>query len=78
MSFELALKTCAAETEALLDSLLPETASPALRVMQSMRYAALGQGKRLRPFLVVESAALFGVPRQQALRVGAALECVHC
>ena len=78
MSFELALKTCAAEADALLDSLLPETASPALRVMQSMRYAALGQGKRLRPFLVVESAALFGVPRQQALRVGAALECVHC
>jgi farnesyl diphosphate synthase len=78
LSFELALKTCAAETDALLDSLLPETSSPALRVMQSMRYAALGQGKRLRPFLVVESAALFGVPRERALRVGAALECVHC
>lgn len=78
MSFELALKTCAAETDALLDSLLPETASPARRVMQSMRYAALGQGKRLRPFLVVESAALFDVPRDRALRVGAALECVHC
>jgi farnesyl diphosphate synthase len=43
-----------------------------------MRYSALGQGKRLRPFLVVESAALFGVPRQRALRAGAALECVHC
>ncbi|MCA3555667.1 MAG: polyprenyl synthetase family protein [Aestuariivirga sp.] len=43
-----------------------------------MRYAALGQGKRLRPFLVVESATLFGVPRERALRTGAALECVHC
>src|SRR5205807_10112805 len=43
-----------------------------------MRYASLGAGKRFRPFLVVESAALFGVPRQQALSVGAALECVHC
>jgi farnesyl diphosphate synthase len=43
-----------------------------------MRYASLGAGKRFRPFLVVESAALFGVPRQQALAVGAALECVHC
>ncbi|MCA3573296.1 MAG: polyprenyl synthetase family protein [Aestuariivirga sp.] len=43
-----------------------------------MRYAALGQGKRLRPFLVVETAALFDVPRQYSLRAGAALECVHC
>ena len=31
-----------------------------------------------RPFLVVESAALFEVPRQNALMAGAALECVHC
>src|SRR4051794_24803351 len=43
-----------------------------------MRYASLGAGKRFRPFLVTESAALFGVPRQQALLAGAALECVHC
>ena len=43
-----------------------------------MRYAALGAGKRLRPFLVIESARLFNVPPARALRVGAALECVHC
>ena len=43
-----------------------------------MRYAVLGAGKRLRPFLVLESARLFSVPQSQALRVGAALECVHC
>jgi len=43
-----------------------------------MRYASLGAGKRFRPFLVVESAGLFGVPRQQSLMAGAALECVHC
>src|SRR5947209_5487702 len=43
-----------------------------------MRYASLGAGKRFRPFLVVETAALFGVPRQHALMAGAALECVHC
>ena len=43
-----------------------------------MRYSSLGGGKRFRPFLVVESAALFGVPRQNALMAGAALECVHC
>ena len=78
MSFEEALAACASETEALLEQLLPVTATPARRVVEAMRYAALGQGKRLRPFLVVQSAALFDVPRAQALRVGAALECVHC
>jgi farnesyl diphosphate synthase len=43
-----------------------------------MRYSSLGGGKRFRPFLVVESAALFEVPHGNALMVGAALECVHC
>lgn len=78
MSFHDALSLCAAETDALLDRLLPADGFPARRVTEAMRYSALGQGKRLRPFLVVESSALFGVPRAQALRVGAALECVHC
>src|SRR5258707_747403 len=43
-----------------------------------MRYASLGGGKRFRPFLVVESAALFAVPRELSLMAAAALECVHC
>jgi farnesyl diphosphate synthase len=43
-----------------------------------MRYSSLNGGKRFRPFLVVESANLLGVPRRNALMVGAALECVHC
>ena len=74
MSFEDALAAAARETTALLDTLLP----PSGRLLNAMRYAALGPGKRLRPFLVIETAALFGVPRDRALRVGAALECVHC
>ena len=78
MSFEDALLRCAEETSALLDSLLPLDATPARRLVEAMRYAALGEGKRLRPLLVVESAAVFDVPRERALRVGAALECVHC
>ena len=78
MSFQHALSRCAAETDSLLDQLLPAGATPARRVIDAMRYAALGQGKRLRPFLLVEAATLFGVPRQRALRAGAALECVHC
>src|SRR5215470_433058 len=77
------LNAVAADTEKLLDRLLgpqvaeAETARPA-RLMEAMRYASLGGGKRLRPFLVVETAALFQVRRERALMVGAALECVHC
>ena len=78
MSFQHALSSAAADTDALLDRLLPPGGFPAPRVTEAMRYAALGEGKRLRPFLTVESAALFGVPRERALRAGAALECVHC
>ena len=78
MSFELALHQAAQATDALLDQLLPLEASPARRIMEAVRYAALGPGKRLRPFLLVEAASLFDVPRQQSLRAGAALECIHC
>jgi len=74
--FETALREAAAATDALLEQLLAESASP--RLLSAMRYAALGAGKRLRPFLVIESARLFNVPAASALRVGAALECVHC
>ena len=54
-----------------------ELSRPA-RLIEAMRYSSLGGGKRFRPFLVVESAALFAVPRSRALTAGAALECVHC
>lgn len=69
--------------ESLLDRLLcpelleGEIARPPI-LMAAMRHGALGGGKRLRPFLVVETAALFGSDPQQALRAGAALELVHC
>ena len=59
-----------------MDQLLP--ALPDNRLRQATRYAVLGQGKRLRPFLVMQSAWLFDVPEDQALRVGAALEALHC
>jgi farnesyl diphosphate synthase len=81
--FQDRLGAVAQDTEALLDRLLApapidgERARPA-RLIEAMRYASLGGGKRLRPFLVVESAALFQVARQHALMAGAALECVHC
>jgi farnesyl diphosphate synthase len=77
------LNSVAAEIETLLDRLLAKTtvegerARPQ-RLLDAMRYASLGGGKRFRPFLVVATSALFDVPRERALMAGAALECVHC
>ncbi|TYO89152.1 polyprenyl synthetase family protein [Oceanicella actignis] len=69
------LGAAAAEVEAALDALLPAAAEGP--VAEAMRWAALGGGKRLRAFLALESAALCGAPRQDALRAAAAVECVH-
>jgi farnesyl diphosphate synthase len=82
-AFTARLTEIAEQTESLLDRLLApalpegEWARPK-RLLETMRYGSLAGGKRFRPFLVVESAALFGVPRPQALMAGAALEFVHC
>ena len=61
----------------MLDTLLPKDDVPEARLFEAMRYATLGGGKRLRPFLVVTSGALFDVPEKQALRVGCAIELIH-
>jgi farnesyl diphosphate synthase len=77
------LDEVARDIERRLDELLSaepaegEVVRPA-RLLAAMRHGCLGGGKRLRPFIVVESAALFAVPRERALLAGAALECVHC
>jgi farnesyl diphosphate synthase len=60
-----------------LDTLIPRVQGPEARLMSAMRYAALGGGKRLRPFLVLETGRLFGVDERCLLRVAAALECIH-
>jgi farnesyl diphosphate synthase len=76
--FQDQLSRTADETEILLDRLLNLGPSAPTRLLEAMRYATLGGGKRFRPFLVVASASLFGVPRSQALMAAAALECIHC
>jgi farnesyl diphosphate synthase len=81
--FATRLAAVATDTETLLAQLLDaeplpgETARPE-RLLAAMRHAVLGGGKRLRPFLLVETAALFGARRDGALLAGAALECLHC
>ena len=68
----------AALVEAAIDRILPATERSEAPLWNAMRYGALGGGKRLRPFLVLESAALFGVEVEYALRAGVAVELIHC
>jgi farnesyl diphosphate synthase len=76
------LSAVAAEIEGLLDGLLRakptgEGAISPVRLLEAMRYATLFGGKRLRPFLVIETSRLFGVEASAALMTAAAIECVH-
>ncbi len=58
--------------------LLPETDLPEARLYEAMRYGTLTGGKRMRPFLLMSSAALFNVDPKRARRAAAAIEFVHC
>ena len=82
-AFAKRLSQVGAEVEAALDAILTPTARAGElarpeRLMAAMRYSALGGGKRLRPFLTIETARALGVEGEGPLRAGAALECVHC
>jgi len=72
-----ALRRRAAQVEEALDGLLPLPEGSEARLMEAMRYATLGGGKRLRGFLVLESAALFAVSETCAARAAAAVEMLH-
>lgn len=73
-----AMAALAASLEDVLDRLLPEDEAPERQLVEAMRYATLDGGKRIRPFLTTQSAGLFGVSSNSAMRTGAALEMVHC
>ena len=75
--FAAALADAAQLTDAALERLIPAPPGLEARVFEAMRYAALGPGKRLRPFLVLASAHLFSVAQRSALQVAAAIELVH-
>ena len=60
-----------------LDQLLPRASGPESRLTEAMRYAALGPGKRLRPYFAMEAAKLFDIEERPVLRAACALECVH-
>ena len=85
MTFAQSLARAAALTEATLERLLSEKSligeapePQAGRLIAAMHHAVLGGGKRVRPLLVLESAALFGVTPERAAATAAALELIHC
>ena len=71
------LSAAASRTDLALAELLPAAEGPEARLAEAMRYAVLGPGKRLRPFLVFEAGDLLGVEPERLDRAACALECIH-
>jgi len=81
--FDRDLRRCAADVETALERLLTPAGlsgpGPAPdRLLAAMRHGALGGGKRLRPLLVREAAAIFGIAPERSLPAGLAVELIHC
>ena len=77
-SFLARLEAHGATVTEALGRLLPPVEGPRGQVMEAMRYSALSGGKRLRPFLVLETAALFDLPEAESLPAAVAVEMIHC
>ncbi len=60
-----------------LDELLPRPEGAEAKLTEAMRYAALGPGKRLRPYFAIETARMFDIEERPVLRAACALECIH-
>jgi farnesyl diphosphate synthase len=81
--FTARLKKVGQAIEAMLERLLSDTplAGEVMRpprLLAAMRHGALAGGKRLRPFLTIETARALGLTGEGPLRAGAAIEFVHC
>lgn len=65
------------EIDSVFDAFLPIVEDPRSRLVEAMRYAAIGGGKRIRPLLLVGAAEMFGVHREAALRAACSIEAIH-
>jgi farnesyl diphosphate synthase len=72
-----ALKQVQREIDSVFDAFLPVPGDTRARLIEAMRYAAIGGGKRVRPLLLVSTATMYGVDRTAALRAAAAVEAIH-
>lgn len=71
------LKRIQGEVDSAFDAFMPVPADTRARLVEAMRYAAIGGGKRVRPLLLVSTAGLYGVDRDAAVRAGCAVEAIH-
>ena len=78
MTLESAMQNCAFKVDNKMACLLPKPENIEAPLLEAMRYCSLGGGKRIRPFIIQQSAKLFGVDERYAMRVGAAVEFMHC
>ncbi|MGD9981462.1 MAG: polyprenyl synthetase family protein [Hyphomonadaceae bacterium] len=74
---ETRLRETAERINTALDGLLPKEQGSEARLLGAMRYAALGGGKRLRPFFTIETGRIFDADEAALLRAACAIECVH-
>jgi farnesyl diphosphate synthase len=77
LSLKPALDAIGTAIDQRFDKLLPIPGDPRRKLVEAMRYAAMGGGKRMRPLLAVASCDLFHVDKERALRTAIATECVH-
>lgn len=66
------------DVDSAFDAFLPVPQDTRARLVEAMRYAVIGGGKRVRPLLVCATAKLFGVDRDAAVSAGCAVEAIHC
>ena len=78
MSIQNALNDAALSVNRKLDELIQPVSDAEGRVYDAMRYATMVGGKRIRPYLLINSAAIFNVHAEYALRAAAAIEMLHC
>ncbi len=76
-TFSERLENVADKVTVALDALIPPVAGPEGQLLSAMRYMALGNGKRIRPFFVLECGRLFDINERSLLRVASAVECMH-
>ncbi len=74
---ELNLKNAQKEVDKTIKSLLPSGKGLEKKLFEAINYSILSSGKRIRPYLVIQSSKLFDVDQKNALRVASSIEMIH-
>ena len=74
---ELNLKNAQKEVDKTIKLLLPSGKGLEKKLFEAINYSILSSGKRLRPYLVIQSSKLFDVDQKNALRVASSIEMIH-